>query len=144
MTIAVSNHGTLLKMGDGASPEVFATVLEVRAFNAFGVSLNAVEVTNQSSTAHYKEFIGGLLDAGEVSGEFNWHPSNATQSATAGMKYVQDQRTLKNWQIVTTHTSPLTATFAAIVTQFGPVPIDMEGAFVCPFTLKISGAYTWA
>ena len=77
--MAVKAQGTLLKIGDGGSPESFITVAEVRSFTGPGGSAAVIDTTNLSSTA--KEKAMGLADEGELSLDMFWSGSDAGQTA---------------------------------------------------------------
>lgn len=133
--------GTLLKKGDGASPEVFTTVAQV--FNIGGPSLqqDALDVTDHSSPNGWKEFIGGLKDGGEVPLELNYDPSDATHDHLTGLEKELADGTKKNYRIE--FPDATTITFAALVTAFEP-SANVAEKLTASATLKVSGAPTWA
>jgi len=143
MTSAISSFGTLLKIGDGLSPESFTTIAEVTDISGPGLELDAIEATSHSSTGGYKEFIGGLLDGGEVSFEISFIPTNATHSYTSGLIYALRNRTVRNFQLVFPNVGATTWAFAALVTGFEPKePVDDK--LSASVTLKITGQPTLA
>ena len=56
MSEAISAFGTTLKIGDGATPEVFAAIAEVTNVGGPGMSLDTVDITHPSSTGGWKEY----------------------------------------------------------------------------------------
>ncbi len=133
--------GTLLKQGDGASPEVFTTIAQVVSIGGPSLSLDPIDVTNHSSLDGWKEFVGGLLDGGEISLEINYDPVNATHNATAGLIKDMEDRTVRNFQLVFSDTAGTTWTVPALVTGFEPgAPVD--GKLSASVTLKVSGKPT--
>ena len=100
MSSATSSFGTLLKIGNGSTTETFATIAEVRDIKGPNLKLNTKEVTNHSSTDGWKEYIGTLLEAGEISFDVNWLPADATQSFGAGLVKDMVGRVKRNFQIV--------------------------------------------
>jgi predicted secreted protein len=129
--------GTLLKMG--STP---VTVAQVTSVSGPGYELETVDVTaHDSSTSYYREYIAGLLDAGEVSMDLNFDPDGATHKNSAGgLLYTMEQRTLENWQIV--YPDATAVAFVAFVTSFEPdAPFDDK--LSASVTLKISGKPTW-
>ena len=135
--MADSSFGTLLKIGDGAGTEVFATIFEVKDINGPTKTMGVADVTNQSSPNAYKEKIGTILDGGSVTFDVNWAPANATH-AGSGLNNDMDNRTLRNFQLVHTDSGTTTWSFAALVTSLGPnSPVD--GANIASITLDISG-----
>ena len=143
MSNAVFAHGTLLKAGDGAATEVFTTVAEVTDIGGPSLALDPVEVTNHDSTAGWREFIGGLLDGGEVTLTINYIPANATHNATNGLIADMTARTKRNFQLVFPDSGTTTWSFTALVTAFEPgEPIDAQ--LTADVTLKITGQPTLA
>ena len=141
MTIAIDAHGTLLKLGDGGGPEVFTTVAEVTDISGPSMTLDPIDVTSHDSTAAYREFIGGLLDAGEVTLTINYVPTAGTHDATTGLIADMVARVVRNFQLVFPDSGTTTWSFAALITAFEPAePIDDKLA--ADVTLKLSGQPT--
>lgn len=61
-TQAQIGYGTLLKMGNGASPQTFTTIAEVVSIDGFGFSASELEVTHMESPGGYLERISGMKD----------------------------------------------------------------------------------
>lgn len=142
MTDALASYSALIKIGDGADPEVFTTIAEVMDISGPSLALNTAEVTSHDSGG-WKEIIGTILDAGEVSFDINFVPTNATHSQGAGLISDMLARTLRNFQIVFPDSGSTTWEFAALVTGFEPsAPVD--GALTASVTLEISGQPTLA
>ena len=143
MSDAVSGYGTLLKMGDGAGPEVFTTIAEVKDITGPGFEAGTLEVTNQSSPGAVREFIIGLLDAGEVTFDLNFLPNHATQDETTGLLGAYLGRLKKNYKLVYPVSPVWTINFAALVTGFEPsAPVD--DPLSASATLKVTGLPTFA
>ena len=142
-TGAKAAYGSLLKIGDGGGTEVFTTVAEVTKLVGPKMKLDTKDVTSHSSPNAAREFIATLLDAGEVTADLNWIPSNATQSYSSGLLRDMWSRNLRNFQIVFSDLVNTTWTFAAFVVGFDPsAPFDAElGVSV---TLKLTGKPTLA
>lgn len=142
--MGISAFGTLLKIGDGGSPtETFTTIAEVTSIGGPGLSLDTIEITNHSSPGGWREFIGGLLNAGEVSLDINYDPVGATHNATTGLIADMVARTLRHFQLVFPDTGSTTWSFTALVTLFEPSePVDDKLA--ASVTLKLTGQPTLA
>ena len=143
MSNATSSFGTLLKIGNSSTSETFATIAEVRDIKGPNLKLNTKEVTNHSSTDGWKEYIGTLLEAGEVAFDLNWLPADATHSFSAGLVKDMVGRTKRNFQIVFPSASPTTWSFTALVTGFSPVE-NVDGELMSSVTLQITGKPTLA
>jgi len=133
--------GTQLKLGDGASTEVFTKIAEVKDITPPQMSKDSIEVTSQDSSNGWREFIPGWKDAGEVTFEGNWLPTNATQDGTTGVLSVFEDDSNHNWQIVLPTTIGLTIAFAGHVTNFEP-DLPLEDAAALSVSIKVTGAIT--
>ena len=133
-------YGSLLQIGDGATPEVFTAVAEITDLTPPNMARDSIEVTGYSSTSGYREFIAGWRDGGEVSLTANWLPTNATHDDDTGLLEQWDDDDLHNYRIVLPDTLA-TIAFSGFLTAFEPeLPSDEQGKLNC--TIKISGAVT--
>jgi predicted secreted protein len=142
---AFAGQGAALTMGNGASPEVFTKLAELKSIQRSGAKADQVDVTNMDSIGAYREYLATLLDAGEISFTGNYIPSDATQAA---LQTTFDARAVVNWKIVlppagTYIVSLGTWTFAAFVTAFDfDIPHDKEATI--SGKLKITGKPVFA
>ena len=141
MTDAISSFGTLLKIGGGGTAEQFTTIAEVRDISGPPLGLGTEEVTSQSSPGGWREFVPTLLEAGEVTFDLNFVPTDPTHSYSAGLIDDMVSRTLRNFELVFPDTGATTWAFAAYVTGVEPDE-PVEGALAASVTLTISGQPT--
>lgn len=138
MTDATIAYGTLLQFGNGASPEVFTTLAEVVNITGPGMSRELPDATHMQSPGGWREFIGGLKDAGEITIEANHLPNNATQNASQGVLSFFASGATKNWKIVFPVSPAVEWEFASVVSAFEPdFPVDDK--MMLSVTLKVSG-----
>jgi len=138
MTSAVESMGIQLQRGNGASPESFTTIAEVKDISGPEITLDTLDVTTHSSSGHYEEVIPTILRSGEVTFDVNWVPADATHQ---GLITDRDNRTKRTFTMIMTDPGTATWTFAAYVTKFavaGPVVGVLGGSI----TLKITGQPT--
>jgi predicted secreted protein len=136
-TTADTGFGVLLKVGDGGSPTEVFTVLsaEVRLQAPGGYSRDAVDASHTQSPDQFREYIAGMMDAGEVSIELNFVPAAADEIVALVVAGKQ------NYQIL--FPARCTWTFAAICTNYQPsTPIDDK--MTATATFKVSGKPTLA
>lgn len=141
MTSAISSFGTLLKKGDGGTPESFTTIAELLDIEGPEMELDTEEVTSHSSTDGWAEYIGTILDAGEVSFEVNYVPTNATHNATTGLIKDMTARTKRNFTLVFPDSGNTTWSFTALVTSVSPTAA-VRGVLNGKIGLKITGKPT--
>lgn len=123
----LDGFGTLLKRGDGGSPEVFTTIAGLSSITGPGLERETLDVTAHDSPDGYREFLGGIKDPGEVSVEVNYDPS-------VHDVFVDDFDDLnpRNYQITWPDTTVWD--FAAFITAFEPT---------APFDDKLSATATF-
>tara|TARA_R110002126_G_scaffold210134_1_gene356710 strand:- start:663 stop:1091 length:429 start_codon:yes stop_codon:yes gene_type:complete len=134
-TAATIGHGTVFRRSDdGTSGGTMEAVAEVNNISGPGLSRDTVDVTDMDSPEKWREFIGGLKDAGEVSLEVNFVPDSAVVT-----NWLADINTDTNgYYDITWLTGPTTWAFSAIMTGFeAGTPMDdkMSGTI----TYKLSG-----
>jgi hypothetical protein len=138
MSDALSSFGTFLKAGDGGSPETFATVVNVGDIDGPDMSLDTEETTNHGSVDGWGEFIGTILNGGEVGFPINYIPGDPTHDMNTGLQADMINRTVRNYQLVYPDPGGNGYQFAALVTGFKP-GAPVKGKLTADVKLKISG-----
>lgn len=75
----VAAFGTTLSRDNGTSFDAIANITSV---SGPGLSRDTIDVTAHDSPNAYMEFVGSLIDGGEVSAEINWDPAAADLGST--------------------------------------------------------------
>lgn len=134
-------YGTLLKIGDGASPEVFTAIANIASLSGPNITVNQIEVPVHNSGTGYIDKIAGLKDAGEISMDLNYDPNSTTHT---NLFSKMNSGSVDNYKVEIAASSPAkTFTFAGIVTEMShEFPVD--GVATCSVTISISGAVTLA
>jgi len=143
MSNAIGAFGTLLKIGDGESSETFTTIAEVTNISGPGLSLDTIDVTSHSSTDGWREYIAGLLEAGEITFDINFIPTDVTQNHTAGLLGDLANKTKRNFELVFPDAGATTWSLAAFVTSFEPTEA-IDDKLTASVTLKLAGKPTLA
>ncbi|SRR6266403_1290933 len=134
MSNAFAGQGSKLKRGDGATPENFTALAEVKNIQRTGAKADHSDVTNMDSVGAYREYLPTLLDAGEISFTGNYIPGDSSQQL---LQNDFDNRRLGNWQILLPNALGHWA-FAAYVTSFDfDLAHDKEAVITCK--LKVTG-----
>src|SRR5687768_11048706 len=97
-----------------------------------------IDVTHLRSTG--KEYLTGLMDAGNLSFTGFWDPADPAQVA---MRNDQAAQTSSVYTLTLTDTPPSVMTFTAFVKQMG-MSIAPDGAIGLTGSLRITGAPTWS
>lgn len=142
-TGAKLGYGSLLKKGNGASPEVFNTIAEVTEVSGFGAERALIEVTNFDSANAFREYIAGMKDGVQFTARANFLPNNASQDFANGLGADFESGAAKNFKLSLTGGIG-TFTFAALVIGWKPETISPNAAITATFTLKVSGSISFA
>ncbi|MFE2106636.1 phage tail tube protein [Kitasatospora sp. NPDC059463] len=125
----IDGFGTKLRRGDGATPQTFTDIAELTSIGAPTLARDTYEVTTHGSPEQWREFIGGLKDGGDVSGDVNYMPS-AHDFLVADF----DDKEPRDYQIVFPDLEQTTWTFKAILNKFEPS---------APFDDKLTASLGW-
>ncbi len=89
--------GTLLKRGNGATPEVFTTVAELTSVKC-SVKRDELDGTHHQSPGAWRGFKPSLKSA-EIAFEANYLANDPTQDASTGILSDFNNGTIRNYQI---------------------------------------------
>ncbi len=128
--------GTVLKRGDGGSPEAFTTLAEMRRIGGPNQTKDSVETTNHDSANFRKEYLPSWADAGTVDFEGNYLPGGATHQAWEGDL---EDTTNTNYEVIYSDSGSRKASFAAHMTAWSPDSPHDDKATVSG-SLKLTGA----
>jgi hypothetical protein len=137
VTQAAIGYGVKFQRGDGASPEVFSDIAEVKDVKFSGPTLGTVDATHSASPNSYKEFIPSLIDPGDMDVTLQFIPGNSGQK-----NLIADlaAKTLRNFKVQ--WPAGEVWAFAGFVTSF-PTTGPIEGIMSASVKVKISGAITF-
>lgn len=135
-----SAKGTLQKIGDGASPEVFGTIGQVRSISGPTTKASVQDVTTHSTTGNWMEKLAVLIDPGTISFPINYDPADAAHAFATGMW--ADMIALARTNFTTTFPASMgTMAYAAYLTGHAfAIPVD--NVLQATIELTISGAIT--
>lgn len=113
-------YGTALKVFDIYTALAYVTVAYVRDISGPNLSLDALEDTAHDTSGAARGFLGGLLDAGEVTLDLAWDAANSSHDVLLNL-LINRQGSI--FQLVWPDTSQ--DNFRAFVTAFEPsAPVD--------------------
>ncbi len=134
---AKTAQGTVISRESSLGSGTFVPIANVKSFDGPSMENPEIDVTTLSSTA--KEFVGGLIDYGELSMEVNFDPENTShQQALADME--ASPPTVTGWRI--SFANPTRHyTWPAFVKSF-PISGAVDGVYGGNLTLRLAGART--
>ena len=113
----------------------YVQVAEVTNITWPGYKRDAIDVTYMDSGGQFREYIAGLMDAGECSVEMNWLPS-ATDVILAAL-------TAGVGQFKLTYNNGVNLVFKAVVTGY-TMQSPLGEKLSATATFKVTGQPTWA
>jgi|SRR6267378_1301599 len=135
LSAGVVTNGTTLRVGNGASPEVFTAVAEMTDINQPSAVAGEIEFTHLLSTA--KEFKPGLSDFGSSDITFNVVVGNSLQQQ---LESDVAAGTIRNYRIIYADTVNGVGG-AAFVKAFKRLPIAIDKPLQAVATLRATGAW---
>ena len=136
--------GTLLKIGNGSSPETFTAIAECKDITIGGETVEFAEFTHQQSDSGFREYKPTFKNSGDITFTCNFLPDNATQGfSSTGLLYDYENKTLRSFQLLYPDDGATLASFSAYVSSIG-ASAPMAGAAELNVTLRVSGAITWS
>jgi len=95
-----SAKGTLQKMGDGNSPELFTTIGQVRSVAGPTTKLTVQDVTTHSTSGNWMEKLATLVDPGDLTFPINYDSADATHAFLTGLWQSMINLTAKHFQTI--------------------------------------------
>jgi hypothetical protein len=138
--------GTLILVGDGASPEVFHVIAGLGDIDGPSQSRNVIERRTHSSASAYMGKSSGVINAGEISFPVAYVANNPSHSDTStfGLGYLFINGTRRNMQIASSKRADGTRNirqFVGWVSEFGESH-PVEGRDERDTTIQIDGPIT--
>lgn len=137
-TLARIAYGTLLKLGNDASPQVFTSVAEVKSVNGFGFTADELEATHMESPNGYKEWIAGMKQGDTMTMRLNMTVENATY-----MKAIWDAGLVRDFELNLPGTLP-DYDFSLVPLGWHLVDLTPNSIVETEMTGRITGAITGA
>lgn len=140
MSIAKLSNGSLLKVGDGASVEVFTTIPEVMNLSGPSTKFDLLDVSSHDTSGFFREYIPGFADGDFIKATINWRPSNTVHK---NIRIDAEARTLRNAKVVWPDTTLNTVSVATYITGLAP-NADVGKPMTNSIELKVTGAPVWS
>ncbi len=141
MAAKTFGKGTLLQREDSPASGTYTTVAQVKSISGPTLESEEVDVTNHDSSGSFREFIGGLIDGGEITGELVFDPNDATHDGATGLFADLQARTVREWRIRIPTTPTVDIIFDGFVKAF-PMSFPFDAAITANFTIRVTGAPT--
>jgi predicted secreted protein len=135
-----SAKGTLQQIGDGATPEVFTTIGQVRSISGPTTKAQVQDVTTHSTVGNWTEKLATLIDPGTLSFPINYDNADATHMFATGLWADMIALTVRNFLTVFPASMGQLEYAAYITGHSFDVPVD--NVLQASIELTIYGALT--
>lgn len=139
MSNAISTQGVYIGTSDGASPESFGELAEVKSIGGPNETSEELDVTHLRSPGAYKEYIQSFKDGGELPITMNFVSGSTSQLALMA-DYEATPQTVRRRQI--TYPDGSSCVFSSFV-KARNTPVAVGAVLELQVTLRISGAVIW-
>jgi len=143
LTDGMAAFGTFLQIDKGGGG--YVTIAEVKNISGPSLSVDTIDATSHGSTDKWKECIAGALDAGEVTFDISFIPTEDTHDYVVGLIHDMTDKTLRGFKVIWSDpVLPAIGTtwgFSAFITKFPPAAAVAD-SLNASCTLKISGKPT--
>jgi len=138
MASKYSGVGTILKRGDGGSPEVFTAIPSLSNLDGPKLDITQIDVTTMDDAGGYEQYIYGVKKPGTVTFELIFDPADAQHKGL-----LNDYKTAvtRNFELVFPDLGTTQWSFAALIKSVAP-KMSPKNALTMAVELQISGAPT--
>lgn len=135
--MTIPSHGTLLLVGDGATPtEAFTTIAKIKDIGGPGFNRGTHDASTQ--TTDWGEVVPGIKMGGQVTFDINLIPDEATHDHVTGLLKDFIDGVKRNFQLVFPDDAATVWQFAGFVLNYEPsAPVD--GLLTASLTVEITG-----
>lgn len=135
-----SAKGALLKLGDGASPEVFTTISQVRSISGPAAKATVQDITTHSTSGNWREKLSTIIDPGNLTFNINYDPADSIHAFATGIWNLLINLTLRNYKLVFSASAGTLAFAGYQTSHVFSVPVD--NVLDAALDLVITGAIT--
>lgn len=135
---AIFGQGTHLRLGDGANPENFTKIAEVRTIAGPTFTTDILDVTSHCSQGRVREFKAGLIDPGELTFTLAFQPGEPTHGVKSGLQKLQLSGSVNNYELAFPSNIGFVWGFQGIVTGL-PLNFPIDEVITADVTLKVTG-----
>lgn len=145
---AIHAWGTQLLLGDGAVPEVFAVISELKSVPIPQAERPRIDASTHDNDADTREYVPNLSDLPALTFEINWLPNDPTHDEITGLNSLQRSGQTANFKVrlndrVGTGVNAKVISFPASVPNFAPsAPVD--NLYTASVQLQPSAVATYA
>lgn len=130
--------GTLLKVGDGQSPQVFTEIGQIQDITGPKATISRIDKTVHNQGVPVRSYQPSLFDPGTMSFKIVQNSQLTTHLATSpiSLEYIKLNRQIRAFQLINVDPSSSTRQFDAYVQEIGEA-YPLDGIDVRDVTLQL-------
>jgi len=143
MSDGILGHGTSLKVSANTAVTTVTTIGNIISISGPNGTRDSIDISTMDSTTKFREFIPGMLDAGEVTFECNYDGTAAGTAAELDALKTNDAQYYHiTFNDHTTEASKSDVYCKGFITALGHA-IPFDGKVTQSVTVKFSGVPVW-
>ena len=130
--------GTILKVGDGQSPQAFIEIEQIQDIQGPKATISRIDKTVHNQGVPVRSYQPSLFDPGTMTFKIVQNSSLVTHlsTSTVSLEYIKINRQIRDFQIVNVDPSGTTRQFQAYVQDIGEA-YPLDGIDVRDVTLQL-------
>lgn len=142
MSGAIPGPGFLLQKNDGLGN--WTTIAEVKDITALPLTVDTVDVTNQSSPGGYQELVPTIRKSGVTAFDVNFLPYDGTHDYITGLQADLNAKNLRSWRMIIPGQSggAKMPNWTGYVTGF-EIKAPVAGVMTATVSITVTGQPTW-
>ncbi len=141
MSAGVHGYGTVLKVHEGTNV-AYTTIGNITSISGPDQSRDSIDISTMDSTNKFREFLPGMIDAGELTAELNYDSSSGGVASSLDT-LARSTATNLNWVIeFNDGETPSSFECAGHITRLG-YAIPFDDKVTQSVTIKLSGEPTY-
>jgi hypothetical protein len=136
-----SSHGSILKVEDAGNTGTFAAIQQVTKIEGLDIKLNMEESTHHESPNGWKQQAPTTIDAGQVTFELNFMPTDPTHNVGLGLLRNLTLREFKRFQLWFPSPFLVDYQFSGWVTNV-KISLPVKGLIKASVTVDVDGEVT--
>jgi hypothetical protein len=148
-----AGFGTILYIGDGASPPNYTIIPNLSNMKIGGFKTQSTDVTTHTISTSgpsivnqpWVQKIPTLLEGGQITADIEFAPEQPTHGAQApnGMLYIYLNRQIRNWKITMPTSPPFNVIFTAFIDSF-PLDFPVTGVIKTTVSMTVTSFVAFA
>lgn len=124
---------------ESSTPGTYVEIAEIQSISGPSLARDSVETTHMKSPNHFRQFIPGLSDGGDLTFDISFEPTEVTHVDVTGLLSQLQELEVINYKLTWPDTALTEWIMPGFITGF-EVDIPMDDKITASITIKVAGA----